>query len=107
LMRSAATAGGGIYFDGDDIGNLRAAFARILNEVQAKNSVFVSASLPVSVNTQGTFLNQVYMGMFRPEATGNPRWLGNLKHYKIVQDPVTLALNLADSKDQVAINPVT
>ena len=107
LMRSGATAGGGIYFDGSNIGNLRAAFARMLNEVQAKNSVFVSASLPVSVNTQGTFLNQVYMGMFRPEATGNPRWLGNLKQYKIVQDPVTQALNLADSTDAIAINPVT
>jgi type IV pilus assembly protein PilY1 len=107
LMSSAATAGGGLYFDGSDISGIRAAFARILNEVQAKNSVFVSASLPVSVNTQGTFLNQVYMGMFRPEATGNPRWLGNLKHYKIVQDPLTLALNLADSNNNIAINPAT
>jgi hypothetical protein len=107
LMRSAATAGGGIYFDGDDIGAIQAAFKRMLNEVQAKNSVFVSASLPVSVNAQGTFLNQVYMGMFRPEATGNPRWLGNLKEYKIVQDPVTLALSLADSNNAPAVNPAT
>jgi type IV pilus assembly protein PilY1 len=107
LMRSGATAGGGVYFDGSNIGALKQAIARMLNEVQAKNSVFVSASLPVSVNTQGTFLNQVYMGMFRPEATGNPRWLGNLKQYKIIQDPVTLALNLADSAGVVAINPAT
>ena len=107
LMSSAAINGGGIYFDGSDISQMKAAFSRMLNEVQAKNSVFVSASLPVSVNTQGTFLNQVYMGMFRPEATGNPRWLGNLKQYKIIQDPTTLALSLADSKNQVAINPLT
>jgi type IV pilus assembly protein PilY1 len=53
LMRSGATAGGGIYFDGSNLGSLRASFARILNEVQAKNSVFVSASLPVSVNYAG------------------------------------------------------
>ena len=107
LMKSAATAGGGVYFDGSNLASLAAAFARMLNEVQSKNSVFVSASLPVSVNTQGTYLNQVYMGMFRPEATGSPRWLGNLKQYKIIQDSVTQALSLADSVNNEAINPGT
>ena len=47
------------------------------------NSVFASASLPVSVNTQGTFLNQVYIGVFRPDADALPRWPGNLKQYKL------------------------
>jgi type IV pilus assembly protein PilY1 len=107
LMRSTATAGGGVYFDGSNLAGIKAAFARMLNEVQAKNSVFVSASLPVSVNTQGTYLNQVYMGMFRPDATGSPRWLGNLKQYKIVQDPVTQTLSLADSTNTVAVNPTS
>ena len=39
----------------------------IFSEIQAVNSVFASVSLPVSVNTEGTFLNQVYIGMFRPD----------------------------------------
>jgi type IV pilus assembly protein PilY1 len=106
LMRSAATAGGGLYFDATDASKIEDAFQRLLNDVQAENSVFVSASLPVSVNTQGTYLNQVYMGMFRPEEKGEPRWLGNLKQYKILQDPAG-NLFLADSANVNAINPDT
>ena len=47
------------------------------------NSVFASVSLPVSVNTEGTYLNQVYIGMFRPDSDAFPRWAGNLKQYKL------------------------
>ncbi len=105
LLNSMALNGGGKYFDGTDATKIKAAFDQILNEVQAVNSVFVSASLPVSVNTQGTFLNQVYMGMFRPD-TG-PRWLGNLREYKILQDASTGKLFLADSANVAAVNPAT
>ena len=45
----------------------------------------------MSVNTQGTFLNQVYMGMFRPDATASPRWMGNLKEFKFSLDPDTVS----------------
>lgn len=107
LMKSAATAGGGKYFAGrraDDVAN---ALLQILNEVQAVNSVFVSASLPVSVNNQGTFLNQVYMGMFRPDSSGAPRWLGNVKEYQFILDATTGQLFLGDSAGNRAVNPAT
>ncbi|MCM2328002.1 MAG: PilC/PilY family type IV pilus protein [Lysobacter sp.] len=107
LMKSAASAGGGKYFAARNAQDVINAILKILNEVQAVNSVFVSASLPVSVNTQGTFLNQVYMGMFRPDGTGNPRWMGNLKQYKFVLDPDTSFLYLADSNNNRAVNPAT
>ena len=45
---------------------------RIFSRIQSVNSVFASVSLPVSVNTEGTYLNQVYIGMFRPDAEGAP-----------------------------------
>ncbi len=106
LMKSGATAGGGKPFIATSASDVANAINTVLNEVQAVNSVFVSASLPVSVNTQGTYLNQVYMGMFRPDASGSPRWLGNLKQYKIDQDS-TGALFLADSVDVAAVNPAT
>ncbi|MEO6437276.1 MAG: hypothetical protein ABIP55_16155, partial [Tepidisphaeraceae bacterium] len=35
-----------------------------------------------SSNTQGTYLNQVFIGMFRPEGNAYPRWVGNLKQYQ-------------------------
>jgi len=106
LMKSGANVGGGKYFAATQASDVSKAIDQILNEVQAENSVFVSASLPVSVNTQGTYLNQVYMGMFRPDGSGFPRWLGNLKQYKIDQDS-TGALFLADSVDLAAVNPAT
>jgi type IV pilus assembly protein PilY1 len=107
LMKSAALAGGGKYFAATDASQVRQSILDILNEVQAVNSVFVSASLPVSLNTQGTYLNQIYMGMFRPDSGASPRWLGNLKQYKIIQDSAG-ALFLSDSVDNPnVINPAT
>ncbi|MBA2963470.1 hypothetical protein HZF09_15165 [Ramlibacter sp. CGMCC 1.13660] len=84
LLSSMARYGGGKYFQTSDASGLSEAILKILNEVQAVNSVFSSASLPVSVNAQGTYLNQIFLGMFRPDADGLPRWMGNLKQYKLV-----------------------
>lgn len=106
LMASGADAGGGEPFTATTAAAIKNALLKILNDVQAVNSVFVSASLPVSVNTQGTYLNQVYMGMFRPDGTGHPRWLGNLKQYKFIQDS-SGDLFLGDSLDARAVNAST
>jgi hypothetical protein len=80
-IKAVATYGGGKYYPaGNDSSVLTNSILKILNEVQAVNSVFSSSSLPVSVNAQGTYLNQIYMGMFRPDPIGNPRWVGNLNN---------------------------
>jgi len=108
-MKSVATVGGGREFV-VDINNMEEfiqALLLIFNEVQAVNSVFASASLPISVNAQGTFLNQIFMGMFRPDAGGRPRWAGNLKQYQFVLDtsnPLQRRLFMADSNGDPAIN---
>src|SRR3989338_8397443 len=111
-IKAVASYGGGEYYPaGDDSSVLTSSILKILNEVQAVNSVFSSSSLPVSVNAQGTYLNQIYMGMFRPDPDGNPRWVGNLKQYSFVatRDPVTHLINLSlgDSLGAAAINPAT
>ena len=84
MLRSMAAHGGGKMFfvKLGDMDALLQAILKILNEVQAVNSVFASASLPVSANAQGTFQNQIFMGMFRPDVVGQPRWAGNLKQYQ-------------------------
>jgi len=97
LLTNMATYGGGKYFQTGDTSEVTQALLKILNEVQAVNSVFASSSLPVSVNTQGTFLNQVFIGMFRPDALGNPRWLGNLKQYQFLLNTSTGTVSLGDS----------
>jgi type IV pilus assembly protein PilY1 len=102
MMRDMAQVGGGKYFKANSDDELLANLEFIVNEVQAKNSVFAAVSLPVSVNQRGTFLNQVYLGVFRPDRLGAPNWPGNLKLYQIAvntnTDPPTLFL--AD-KDEV------
>lgn len=112
LLQSMAEEGNGKYFNvgsagAADVGDkIEAAFQQIVAEIQAVNSVFASASLPVSVNTQGTYLNQVFIGMFRPDINTKPSWKGNLKQYKFkatVQGS-GFALNLVDADDALAIN---
>jgi type IV pilus assembly protein PilY1 len=82
FLQSMANQGGGKAFVSANIKSMIQALLNIFNEIAAVNSVFASSSLPVSANTQGTYLNQVFIGMFRPDASDNPRWLGNLKQYQ-------------------------
>ena len=86
LLQSMGTQGKGGYFSAIDASTLNAALTRIFNDIQAVNSVFASASLPLSSDNTGAFLNQVYMGVFRPDAQGNQRWLGNVKQYAFAVD---------------------
>jgi Tfp pilus tip-associated adhesin PilY1 len=103
LLANMARYGGGKYFATSDSSSIVQAILSILNEVQAVNSVFSAATLPVSVNAQGTYLNQIYMGMFRPDANANPRWVGNLKQYQMQFD-ANKNLYLADATGQPAIS---
>ncbi|MBI3479424.1 MAG: hypothetical protein HY016_03570 [Nitrosomonadales bacterium] len=104
LLSSMARNGSGKYFATGNATELQQAILRIFNEVQAVNSVFASSSLPVSVNAQGTYLNQIYMGMFRPDSGGQPRWYGNLKQYQFIYNSTTKTLQLADATGTPAIS---
>jgi type IV pilus assembly protein PilY1 len=86
LLQSGALAGGGEYALGQDGQSVLKAILSALRKMQPVNSVFAAVTLPVSVNVRGTFLNQVYMGQFRPDANARPRWPGNLKQYQIGLD---------------------
>ena len=106
LLKSTANVSDGKYFDVNSSGTQIAdALNSIFSEIQAVNSVFASVSLPVSVNTQGTYLNQVFIGMFRPDQDAFPRWAGNLKQYKLGRTNGVLKLQDADSAP--AINSST
>ena len=107
VLNASKYQGGGKYFDATDAASLQMAFQTVFSEVQAVNSVFVASSLPISVNTQGTYLNQIYMGMFRPDASAAPRWVGNMKEYKFAYTSDTGLLELVDSAGKPALNPGT
>ena len=89
FIRWIAKEGGGLYQQASNSDEIVVGMTKIFNQVRAANSVFSSASLPVSANTQGTYLNQVYIGMFRPDGNALPRWVGNLKQYQFVYSAAT------------------
>jgi type IV pilus assembly protein PilY1 len=97
VLTSMADVGGGKYFPTRNFDELVTAVKTALSEMLSVNSVFASVSLPISVNTEGTYLNQVYIGMFRPDKDTLPRWVGNLKQYRLGR--VDGALKLLDAKD--------
>jgi type IV pilus assembly protein PilY1 len=107
LMKSMARQGKGEYFSGTDMSSIVTALEQIFARVQSVNGVFASTTLPVSVNVRGTHLNQVYMGVFRPSATLSPRWVGNLKMYKLALDASTQSVYLADILGAPAQNTIT
>src|SRR5690242_16654055 len=86
LLKSMANQGQGGYYSAINAQTLLDALTRIFNDIQAKNSVFASSSLPLSADNSGAFANQVYMAVFRPDGGGRPRWLGNLKEYQFAAD---------------------
>src|SRR4030095_11753879 len=107
LMKSMALRGGGKYFAAYDATSISVALSQIFQEVNAINSVFASTSLPVSVNVRGTSLNQVYIGVFRPDANMAPRWYGNFKEYQFALDPNTDQLLLTDAAGNPAYSSST
>src|SRR5690606_33411850 len=107
FLRAMAQQGGGDFHEARSADQLTTALLDIFQELADVDSAFVSASLPVSVNSRGTYLSQIFMGLFRPDATSAPRWRGNLKQYQFAYDAVTDSLQLADSAGNSAINPAT
>jgi type IV pilus assembly protein PilY1 len=107
LLNLLAKKGGGKYFSTTNFSELSTALLTIFDEIMAVNGVFASASLPVSVNTQGTYLNQVFVGMFRPNADKTPRWMGNLKQYKFGFNDTESELMLVDADNKSAIQTNT
>ena len=99
--------GGGLYQEARDADTIIAAVKDALNQIRASNSAFSSAALPASANTQGAYLNQVFIGMFRPDGNALQRWVGNLKQYQFKYDEVQNTLELADKDNNPAVSTVT
>lgn len=104
-LKSMADQSAGTYFDvnsqADAGAQIRKAMTEIFSQIQSVNSVFASVSLPISANAQGTYLDQVFLGMFRPDGAAKPRWNGNLKQYKLAMSGTTLQLQGGDGQDAI------
>lgn len=95
LLKSMAAVGSpdNVYVEVDgDVLKLINSFEDLFLKVASKDGVFASTALPVAANAQGSFLNQVFVGMFRPDVNFGPRWVGNLRQYQlgVLNDELTL-----------------
>lgn len=81
---------------------IEVAINEMLSKIQSVNSVFAAVSLPASATVQGAYLNQLYVGMFRPDPDAKPLWMGNIKQYRMGSDGL-----LADADGNGAINGQT
>lgn len=109
LLKSMAHHGKGRYFavNGSSSGGaeIAAALSVIFSEIQSVNSIFASASLPLNAQAQGTYFNQVFVGLFRPQEDAHPRWDGNLKQYqfKLLDTGSSQILQLVDADNSSAL----
>jgi type IV pilus assembly protein PilY1 len=101
MLADMARQGGGDPYQAGSEGDFVTALNTIVTKILAVNSVFASVALPVSVNQRGSYLNQVYLGVFRPDAERAPNWVGNLKQYQIALNPSGNTLYLADAHSPV------
>ena len=97
-----ARVGGGKYFAARSQQSIVDALEQIVGEVLAVNSTFASTSLPVNATNRSQNENQVFIGMFRPDAHAKPRWFGNLKRYQLVASGANI--ELGDSIGASAVN---
>lgn len=105
LLRNMAKVGGGKYFAATDENKIVNALKEIFAEIQAVNSTFASASLPVNATNRSQTENQVFIGMFRPDPDAKPRWFGNMKRYQLVESGGSI--ELGDVSGNLAVNPLT
>ena len=106
VMKSTATPTADNYYLAKNGAAILTALQDVFAKINAVNTVFAASTLPVSINVRGTNLNQVYIGVFRPDDNLSPRWWGNLKQYRLgVVDAASGLVELRDASDKTAVNP--
>ncbi|WP_316157565.1 pilus assembly protein [Cupriavidus sp. BIC8F] len=106
-LQSTAKQGGGSYKHVRNQVEITNELLRIFVEIQAINSTFASASLPVNTTNRTQNKNQVFIPMFRPDPDAKPRWMGNLKQYQVISQGSDVAIGDSSSPPQPAENPLT
>jgi type IV pilus assembly protein PilY1 len=107
ILAMSKTHGGGEFNTSKNLADLTMYLLNVFNAIDTANAVFASASLPIDANAPGSYRNQVFVGMFRPDELARTRWYGNLKQYKMAYDPGTQTLGLVDSLGNQALTAAT
>jgi type IV pilus assembly protein PilY1 len=81
LLQETANRGGGAYFPASDAARLQEALQSIFSNILETNSSFTSPSVASNNFDRTQTLDSVYYAMFLPNE--GPRWIGNLKKFKV------------------------
>ena len=107
-LKAAGTKGIGGYQQVSSQAAIQVSLARIFEQIVSVNATFASASLPVNATNRAQDKNQVFVPMFRPDGTLQPRWFGNLKQYQLINSNGAIVLGDGNpTGPQPAINPLT
>ncbi|MGG6259274.1 PilC/PilY family type IV pilus protein [Stutzerimonas stutzeri] len=102
FLKDLATEGKGSFYTADDAATLADSFSRIIQEVLATDTTFVSASAAVNTFNRQDNKDEVYFSLFRPSETN--RWPGNLKRYQMVAENGRIWLADADKTPAIDAN---
>lgn len=107
FLREVAEKGGGSFSTAENASELSDAFNRIIQEVLATDTTFVSASAPVNSFERSDNKDELYFSLFRPQEYN--RWPGNLKRYRFAQydSNGVYSPHIADANNLPAVDPLT
>ena len=106
-LMNAAKMGGGKYYQVGSQAAIANTLGMIFAEIQAVNSTFASASLPVNTTNRTQDKNQVFIPMFRPDPQDRPLWMGNMKQYQLISLSGSIALGDNSNPPIDAVNTLT
>lgn len=107
FMEDIAEKGGGGFYTPSDAQELSAAFNKIINAINDKESTFASPGVAANSFNRAQHLNKIYYSVFKPALTD--RWQGNLKKYQILQDSGKDTVSIYDNSNppKLAVNDAT
>ena len=89
FLKDIATAGSGKFYEAQTSAQLASVFEQIIAEVKENTSSFAAPALSVNAFNKLIHRDEVYFSLFKP--TTSMRWDGNVKKYRICEDPTPYA----------------
>ena len=99
ILKAAAKAGGGDYFQADDIESLSLALMKIFTTINEESLSFAAPAVAVNSFNRTQNFNELYLTAF--QASERTHWPGNLKKYRISRGEIV------DSNNVAAVDPAT
>jgi len=98
-LATAATAGGGQFYQTGDLNGLQTALMNIVSNILKTSTTFTAPTVSVNAFNRTQTLNDLYVSVFQPSLTYH--WPGNIKKYS-VQNGV-----IVDQNSVAAVDPTT